>query len=131
MGHVADSNRAIGTLGDSSSTCACTLGSTYPNIDDFSTNYKDEVVNYIDCNIARYSVELNKYVGNRSKRIAFEKKIYILSLIKCFFFSSITTTMASDRGCVGCSTYPNGSRQQVEIIKYVKSITKNCNELKI
>jgi hypothetical protein len=149
MGHVASTAKVIGTFGIPGKSCECAIADeTVPNFGSYTAHFpdidatvshEDEVVNYIDCHIANYSRQLNKLsVGNDRKKKIYERKIYIFSLIKCLFFPAVTATNHTTTGCIACpsssysDTYPGygtSSMRQVQMINYIKEMTRECNEL--
>jgi|TARA_B100000035_G_scaffold125341_2_gene106712 hypothetical protein len=99
----------------------------------------------ITCEIVKLSKLLKYELGNKKRNKKLLKKIYILSLIREYFFTGMvdrtatTTGLHEYRNSTGCTLttvaeydYVSNSDQGTTIIReYLKELIKDCNTFKI
>lgn len=166
MAHTLNTTYAIGEYADSTATecsgCATVLSNPgaknyydsdtiakylYPDLDKAGTLSDVSATGdaVITCEIVKLSKLLKFELGNKKRNKKLLKKIYILSLIREYFFTNEvdrtqSTTGLEDYGnSLGCTLttvteydYVSNSDQGTTIIReYLKELIKDCNTFKI
>ena len=166
MAHTISTTFAVGEYADPLATeqagCATTLSNqgannyydtntinsyAFPSLDTPSdlTNVSRIGDAVITCEIVKLSKLLKYELGNKKRNKKLLKKIYILSLIREYFFTGMVDRTASTTGLEvygnssGCTLttvaeydYISNSDQGTTIIReYLKELIKDCNTFKI